>query len=218
MNYDFSFSKKAMAFVLAGSGFVGAMLFIAGLLIGTNWKAEPNAAASVAGQPPVAAPTPEPPATPPEPLLTANTVRPSPIAPARTGASSDAPAPVKQAHADAASVNRKTWQSPAPAYENDGELKIIQEAEPAPNEAAEIQAFSVEVGVFVSESDAHQLVRQLQQKGYTPIVLAASDDESRLWYSVRIGSYDNETEAAQAASNIAGQEKLKAVVRPLGSL
>ena len=223
MTYDFSFSKKAIAFALAGFGFVGAMLFVAGLLIGTNWKAEPNAAANVAGAQPVAAPTPEPPPTPPEPVLIADTSRPSPIAPRQTDSSSDAPATVKQAHGDAASVNSRIvnsrlWRTPAPVSQNDGELKIIQEAEPSTDENAEIPAFSVQVGVFLSEGEAHQLGRQLQQKGYTPIGLAASDDESRLWYSVRIGSYDNETEAAQAASNIAVQEKLKAIVRPLGSL
>ena len=72
--------------------------------------------------------------------------------------------------------------------------------------------------MFNSENEAHQLVRQLQKKGYTPIVLAANDDESRLWYAVRIGAYTDKTEATRAASNINAQEKLKAVVRPLGAL
>jgi cell division septation protein DedD len=217
MSYDFSFDKKTISFVLAGSAFMGVMLFIAGLLVGTNWKAEPDASTTVPAKQPAAAPAPAPPPAPPEPVMRADVARPEVAAPSEADATSDTSAPVKQAHSNAASINSKRWQA-SPAPYNDGELKIIQEAEPSANEATDTSAFSVQVGVFVSENEAHQLVRQLQKKGYTPIVLAARDDESKLWYSVRIGSYTNKTGATQAASNIAGQEKLKAIVRPLGSL
>ncbi|HEV7377852.1 MAG TPA: SPOR domain-containing protein [Pyrinomonadaceae bacterium] len=220
MSYDFSFNKKTISFALAGFAFVGIMLFIAGLLVGTNWKAEPPAAAIVAAkQPAPAPPAPAPVAAPQEePVVRAEMARPEVAMPSEADASSGVSAPVKQSHGSAASVNSKRWQSFLPAPPNDGELKIIQEAEPSANDDAETTAFSVQVGVFVAESDAHQLVRQLQKKGYTPIVLAASDKDSKLKYSVRIGAYKNETDAAQAASNIADQEKLTAVVRPLGSL
>jgi cell division septation protein DedD len=220
MSYDFSFSKKTISFALAGFAFVSIMLFIAGLLVGTNWKAEPTSIVAVADKQPAAAPPPAPPpaAAPQEPVIRADTTRPEAVEPGQASALNVATAPVKQAHGNAASVYSKRWLAPLPAPQSDGELKIIQEAQPSASETAEMSAFSVQVGVFVSENDAHQLVRQLQKKGYTPIVLAASDDESRLWYSVRVGAYTNKTEAAQAASNIADQEKLKAVVRPLGSL
>lgn len=222
MNYDFSFSKKALSLVLAGSSFVGVMLFVAGLLVGTSWKAAPNDAAVVAVKQPVAAPQPEPTVAPQEPVMSAHVAVPEPAAPGAAddavAAAGGASAPVKQAHANTASVTIRRWQAPTPAAPDDDELRVVQEAEPAGNEDTETPAFSVQVGVFASENEAHQLVRQLQKKGYTPIVLAANDDESRLRYSVRIGAYANMTEAAQAASNIAGQEKLKAVVRPLGSL
>ncbi|HJR08848.1 MAG TPA: SPOR domain-containing protein [Pyrinomonadaceae bacterium] len=220
MSYDFSFSTKALSFVLAGSAFVGIMLFIAGVLIGTNWRTEPTAVANVARTQPVAAPQPEPTIAPQaEPVMSANAAIPPTAAPVEADASSDASTPAKQAHVDAASVSGRRWQAPpAAAAPNDDELRVVQEAESDESDDAEDQAFSVQVGVFVSENDARQLVRQLQQKGYTPIVLAANDDESRLRYSVRIGTYKNMTEAAHAASNIADQEKLKAVVRPLGSL
>jgi cell division septation protein DedD len=222
MSYDFSFSKKTISFALGGFAFVGILLFVAGLLIGTSWKAEPApAVAVVAKQPAPAPPAPEPPAPQQQPIVRADVAKPEAAVPSEADASSVASAPVRQSHGNAASLNSKRWQSllpVLPATANDGELKIIQEAEPSVNEAAETTDFSVQVGVFVSETDAHQLVRQLQKKGYTPIVLAASDEGSKLWYSVRIGAYKNRTEAAQAASNIAGQEQLKAVVRPLGSL
>ncbi len=218
MNYDFSFSQKNLFFALAGFAFVGIMLFVTGLLIGTNWKAEPNAAANVTAQQPAAAPAPAPPPAPQqEPLMTMDLSRPE-AAPFDLFASSDAPATVKQAHGSPVNFNSRRETTYAPALPNDGEIKIIEEAEPSANETDETPDYSVQVGVFASESDAHLMVRQLQRKGYTPIVLAASDDKSRLLYSVRIGTYRNQTEAATAASNIADQEKLKAVVRPLGSL
>jgi cell division septation protein DedD len=222
MSYDFSFSKKAISFVVAGSIFVGVMLFIAGLLVGTTWKAEPKAAPPVAGTQPVATPQPEPTVDPQEePVMSAEAVIPETAAPGAIDAAREASTPVKQAHGNTVSASGRRWQSPqsAAAAPNDDELRVVQEAEPAAaDEPAETAPFSVQVGVFASENDAHQLVRQLQKKGYAPIVLAANNDESRLLYSVRIGTYTNKTEAAHAASNIADQEKLKAVVRPLGSL
>jgi cell division septation protein DedD len=218
MNYDFSFSKKATIFALAGFVFVGGLLFIAGLLIGTSWKAEPNAAANVAAQQPATAPAPPPPAPQPEPVTTTDLSRPE-VAPLDLSAALNTPAPVRQAHGNAASIYSRREPAYMPASPDNGELKIIQEAEASASETAETTAYSVQVGVFASENDAHQLVRQLQKKGYTPIVLAAqNDDKSRLQYAVRIGAYRSKTEAAQAASNISDQEKLQAIVRPLGSL
>jgi cell division protein FtsN len=218
MSYDFSFSKKAISFMLAGSAFVGLMLFMAGLLVGTSWKAEPNDAATLAGTQPVAKPQPEPTIAPQEPVITAQATTPETVAPSAADATGVASPPVRQAHGNAVPVIGRRWHAPAPAAPNDDELRVVQEAGTATSDEAELPSFSVQVGVFVSENEAHQMVRQLQKKGYTPIVLAANNEESKLRYSVRIGAYTNMTEAAQAASNISEQEKLKAVVRPLGSL
>lgn len=219
MNYDFSFSKKTIIFALAGFVFVGGMLFIAGLLIGTTWKAEPNVAANVAAQQAAAPAPPPPPATQPEPLMTMDLSKPE-VAPLNLSAATGAPAPVKQAHANIAGVysRREPIYNTPVSPDDGGELEIISEADSSANESAETNAFSVQVGVFASENDAHLLVRQLQKKGYTPIVLAASDDRSRLFYAVRLGTYRSPAEAAKAASNISEQEKIEAIVRPLGSL
>jgi cell division protein FtsN len=234
MSYDFSFNQKSISFLLGGFAFVGAMLFIAGLLIGVNWKAEPTATANtLASKQPVVTPAPAPEAAPvpKEPVLRADASKREVAEPVDETPSSDDPAPDKKAHSSNTTklsvdnsrreiTNSRRETAPAPVANGDpGELKIIQRAESSANDAAaDMLSFSVQVGVFVDESEANQLVRQLQNKGYTPIVLAASDDEGRMWYAVRIGAYANKTEAAQAASNIARQEKIKAVVRPLGSL
>jgi cell division septation protein DedD len=218
MSYDFSFSKKTLTYAGVGFAFVGILLFVAGLLIGTSWKAEPNAAANVAGTKPAALPATQPVTAPQEPVLKADVATPEAgAAPGSASVSDNASSSIKQAHSDGSGAEAKSGQGSTPPP-NDGEVKIIQEADSSTSEAADTPAFSVQVGVFLSQNDAQQLVRQLQNKGYTPIVLAATDDEGRLWFSVRIGTYQNKTDATKAAVNIAMQEKLKAVVRPLESL
>lgn len=136
MSYDFSFSKKTISLVLAGSAFVGVMLFLAGLLIGTNWKAEPNAANVAVKQPAAAPPAPQPTDTPQAPVMMSDAAIPDAAVPSEAGASSGAASPVRQAHSNAASVNSKRRQTP-PAPPNDGEVRLIQEAAPATNIAGQ---------------------------------------------------------------------------------
>lgn len=216
MSYDFSFDKKTISLLLGGFVFVGATLFIGGLLLGANWRAELPATASSSGGQTVASPTPEPPPVPKEPVLRADATR--PVAAAEP---SIEPTPAEQAHNSSAGVNSRRPSAPQPIP--DDEVKIISRADASPAEDDEPnqvdqQMFSVQVGVFFDKNNANELVRQLQAKGYTPIVLTATDDENRLWYAVRIGAYTNKTEAMQAGSNITKQEKLQTIVRPLGSL
>jgi cell division septation protein DedD len=245
MSYDFSFNTKTISFLLGGSAFVGIMLFAAGLLVGANWKTEPTAVAAVTGSPQpaaaatIAAPAAAPAPVPTEPVLKADaTSTQAAAAPAEAAAPTAAPAtaapsPVKQSHSAAPAESRRALTLP-PLRESDAsDVRVIERADATvaddaavrsndstgTNRAATNQlAFSVQVGVFVDENAANLLVRQLQGKGYTPLILTANDDESRRWYAVRIGAYANRTEAAQAASNIGTREKVKAVVRPLGSL
>jgi hypothetical protein len=145
MSYDFSFSGKSISLVVGGAAFVGVMLFIAGLLVGTSWNAEPGASDKVAGKQPVAvAPTPAPTTAPaaPEPVVTADAATPEAAAPAGAGdAPGGASLPVKQAHGNAASVNRGRASVPTPTPPNDGELRVVQEAEPAPAEGNKPPAF-----------------------------------------------------------------------------
>lgn len=228
MNYNFSFDKKTIAFLLGSSAFVGIMLFIAGLLVGTNWRTEQPALASAATgtQPtaaspaPAAAPAPAPAPAPVQTqpvIINAAPATQESAAPSAAPAPEAAPSPAKQAHSVASLASKKNTTS---TQFYDGEVKIFERAKPAATKADDLNqsSFSIQVGVFVDEKDAYQLVRQMQTKGYTPFVLATNDDESRTWYAVRIGTYTDRTEAERAASNIATQEKIKTHVRPLNSL
>lgn len=218
MNYNFSFDKKTIALLLGGLAFVGTLLFVAGLLVGTNWKAEqPAVAAAVTGgqPPPAAAPAP----APTTPVVNAPAVRPEHETSDETAEADAAPSPAQQAHG-VAGVRSVKEVGRAQLYDGDGEMKIVERAQSSapradgPNQSS----FSVQVGVFVDEKDANRLVGQLRNKGYAPFVLATNDDESHTWYAVRIGTYPDKTEATRAASNIATQENIKTFVRPFGSL
>jgi hypothetical protein len=143
MSYDFSFSKKTISFLLAGVGFVGSMLFIAGLLVGATWKAEPNAAANVAGKQPVAAsPAPRPSVAPQEEqLMAADAATPEAAGAGEAGAPGGVSSPTKQAHGKAPSVSSRRGQQPPPVPPNDDELRVVQEAEPSASATPEPPTF-----------------------------------------------------------------------------
>ncbi len=100
--------------------------------------------------------------------------------------------------------------------------RLIAEAGDEPGDGGEprraASAYSVQVGAYLSESEARRLVAELENKGYTPTVFSALDAEARKWYAVRIGAYASARDAGLAAGNFVKQEKLKAAVRPAGSL
>lgn len=221
MSYDFSFDKKTVTFLLGGFAFVGIMLFIAGLLVGTNWKAEPPAIAAATVVQPAIAATPAPAPAPQEPVARPDTVKPEADTPIEADTPDASPTPAKKAHA-VPSMEIMKELAPPPVDETDSEVKVIERANPSAAAAddsnkADQLTYSVQVGIFQDKNEANQLVRQLRNKGFAPIVLSASDNGTQ-WYSVRIGVYTNQTEAAEAASNLARQEKIKTIVRPLGSL
>jgi DedD protein len=222
MSYNFSFDKKTISLLLGGLAFVGTLLFIAGLVVGANWKAEQPAVAAAAtgGQPPALAPAAAPAPAPAGPAVNVPAAKPEEDTSDETAEADASPSPAQQAHGVAG--NTKV-AGRAQLYDYGGEMKIVERAQSPAARADELNgpnqsSFSVQVGVFVDEKDANRLVGQLRNKGYAPFVLATNDDESHTWYAVRIGTYTDKTEATRAASNIAAQENIKTFVRPLGSL
>ena len=96
-------------------------------------------------------------------------------------------------------------------------------AEAAADQSAEAtdsepEYVTVQVGVFLDQNAANHLLKQMENKGYSPSFFSGRDAEARQWYAVRIGAYSDRQQAANAAANFTRQEKIKAVVRPLGSL
>lgn len=221
MSYNFSFDKKTITLLLGGFAFVGTMLFIAGLLVGTSWKAEQQpavASAAPSAQPTAATAAPPAPVTK-EPVLREPAAKSEPDAADETAGPEPSASPAQQAHGVVGLEGRRE-SAREQLYDGGGEMKIVERTKSPETKAEETSqsSFSIQVGVFVDEKDANQLVGQLRSKGYAPFVLATNDDEAHTWYAVRIGTYTDRTEAARAASNIATQENIKTFVRPLGAL
>jgi len=123
---------------------------------------------------------------------------------------------------------------PVPSPEPAASAAVPQEAAPpasAPEAASQPEvpsaeqppplAFSVQVGAFLLEKEAHSAVEELQQKGYTPYIATAWGDwngKKRLWHQVQIGDYADREQASLAAAGFSHAEKMPAIVRRVNPL
>ena len=78
--------------------------------------------------------------------------------------------------------------------------------------------FSVQVGAFQVEANAKNLLAELAQKGYNPIIVSMLDYGNNLWHSVRILENAASEDAYQAASDYRDREGKPAIVTKTGSL
>ncbi len=206
MDYEFSLNKTLIS-IVAGWVFMAVLLFGAGLIVGSQWLI--NSAAA-----PDATAKNEEPDLPKEPVLNDEKAAPAKSAPAK----STTPAPPQNPGADAAEETAQVADTKLTA----DEVRIIEEAETdatsAENAASEPEYVTVQVGVFLDQKEASRLLQDMERKGYAPSFFAGRDAEARQWYAVRIGAYSDKQQAANAAANFTRHEKMKAVVRPVGSL
>ena len=216
MNYEFSLNKTAAASLAIGCVVISVLLFGAGLIVGSQWLTSSAAAAATTaknGEPEL----------PTEPVLKDETA-PAPKsvpAPAAVPPPANITAPAKQPVA--ALVPEEAVATAAVAARPvNGEVKIISEAAADPandeNSASDPEYVTVQIGVFLDENEANRLLKDVERKGYAPSFFSGRDAEARQWYAVRIGAYSDKQQAASAAANFTKQEKIKATVRPLGSL
>ena len=210
MNYEFSLNKTALLSLIAGSIVFAFLLFIGGLVIGSYWLATESAAIHSASA------KNEKDALPKEPVL-AEEEAPAPksalpkkvVEPAAAGPKAPTVTLAPEAAAQAIS-----------AQPNDGEIRVIQEAAADATNVAETdpEYVTVQVGVFLDENEANNLLKRMESRGYSPSYFSGRDAQARQWFAVRIGAYSDKQQAENAAANFTKQEKLKAVVRPIGSL
>lgn len=217
MSYEFALDKKSIISVIAGWIVIGALLFLAGWIVGRQWPtSEAASAPSADAQDPRGE-------LPSEPLLNDEAPARASIAPRKINpppAEVTAKPPAEANVSLPQTVERAAAAAAAPPP-NDGKVVIISEAETddANNQAAvEPEYVTVQVGVFLDEKDASRLLKQIESKGYAPTFFSGRDAEARQWYAVRIGVYSDREQATKAAANFTKQEGLKAVVRPVESL
>lgn len=226
MTYDFTLDKKAAVSLMAGSVLMALLLFAGGWIVGMYWSTRTTATdlKSATGLESERA------ALPKEPVLRAETDQPGIVAPPKTAgpAKPETLAPGQVAGApkqpDATldqPANTQTGESPPVGVSE----KTKQEAAASPgvssatdNASANSPIFTVQVGAFLKQDEASSLLKDLERKGYAPSFFADRDSENRQWYVVRIGAYADKDQAGNAAASFTKQEKIKAIVRPLGSL
>lgn len=212
MNYEFSLTKAAVISLVVGSIVFGVLLFAGGIVVGSEWLGTKAAATTdeVTKNEEAEGPT--------EPVL--NDEEPAPkkkAAPPKNGDQKAAPAKEGEAMMPEEAAAPATAQEAAA----NGGIQIIQEAATDANGAgveSEPDYVTVQVGVFLNQEEANRLLKDIERKGYAPSFFSGRDAEARQWYAVRIGSYSDRQQATNAAANFSKQEKLKAVVRPVGSL
>lgn len=209
MNYDFSLSKTGVISLIVGSIVFGILLFAAGLVVGSEWLGTTSATSDTLAKN-------ERTQGPKEPVLNDEEAAPKKAAPPKN--SDQKPAATKEPGATQPEAAPRATEQPGAA---NGGVQIIEEAATEANGAAfesEPEYVTVQVGVFLDESEANSLLKNIERKGYAPSFFSGRDAEARQWYAVRIGAYSDRQQAANAAANFTRQEKIKAVVRPLGSL
>ena len=118
--------------------------------------------------------------------------------------------------------------SPVPGHERAGKSKqpsAPRAGTPTPksNSGGEPKkgtaiSYTVQVGAFVQSGNAHRLAQSLSQKGYSAQVVTRSDSHGKKWHCVKVGSYPDQEQARKTATEMEGKLKLKAIVRPSGSL
>ena len=215
MSYEFALDKKSIISVIAGWIVIGALLFLAGWVVGRQWPtSEAASTPAAAGEQRAELPS--------EPLLNDEAPARASIAPRKINPPpTQVNAPPPPAAANASLPGAVQVAAAAPPPPNDGKVVIISEAETdeANKQAAvDPEYVTVQVGVFLNEKDASRLLKQIESKGYAPTFFSGRDAEARQWYAVRIGVYSDREQATKAAANFTKQEGLKAVVRPAESL
>src|SRR6185503_416494 len=241
MTYDFALDKKGVISVLAGWIIMAVLLFGAGLIVGTYWNSSGSTTSAAASRRSLRNSR-DVASIPKEPVLRSTEPSEEDVAAAENDTGSEEPEE-SEASASAASKPGTAAQSPEAAQDQAADQQTTEEqtatAPPVdtPGKAnqeartgaattsvtgagaiGDAQIFTVQVGVFLEQNEASRLLKQMERRGYAPSFFADRDAENRQWYAIRIGAYSDKDQAANAAANFTKQEKIKAVVRPLGSL
>lgn len=181
---------------------IGVLLFLAGLIVGTD---RTSGQAEAAAKQPSVQPGPQikPPAQnteqPPAPALQ----KPSPEQRKETSS------PTSAAGGSQTSATQGKTES-APAAGGDLNAKGA--------EAKEQSGFSLQLGAFQTEDNALKLRDNLKSKGYPVFLFRALDADGHLWHTVRMGHYPDMKKASQAAASFSSKEQTSPWIRPSNAL
>jgi cell division septation protein DedD len=219
MTYDFVLDRKSIVLFLAGWILIALLLFAAGWLLGMNWTASANTISTSASNVSAKDDT-----LLKEPVLAPDDTQPASVAPGKALGTQSMKSAAAGSSQQTSAVSSAPGQQSKNAASTEAQIVSTQAESDSQgsaekeNASPEADYVTVQIGVFLDEKDASHLLKEMERKGYAPTFFSGMDAEARQWYAVRIGAYSDKQQAANAAANFTKQEKMKAVVRPLGSL
>jgi len=234
MSYDFTLDKKGVISVVASWLVMAALLFAAGLIVGSYWTSRESRVSAATPAKTETGSEKDPADLPQVPVLRTDMPQIDVLAPPKPATNlSSGPSVLgqlttpqqKQTGPQDPALSQQATDAPA-ADAAEQKAQAASEATTSPGDkksardinAANVEVYTVQAGVFLDQNEATRLFKGLARKGYAPTFFTDRDAEAHQWFAVRIGAYSDKNQASNAAANFARQEKTKAVVRPVGSL
>jgi len=97
---------------------------------------------------------------------------------------------------------------------NQHNLDQVEATTTVGSEPSAESTYSIQVGAFLVAMNAQQRANQLKRKGYAPRIMAVTDPQGRIWFTVRIGNFPTLEQAQKQADEFTAREKKASAVRP----
>ncbi len=197
--------KKKSNLTVVAAGLVIVVTGIAGFLFYTGTKRSVSVkpmstAAKPKAEAPAPAPSPSPAQSPAQSPAPSNEQQKQ-----QAVIESEAvPSPPASAQKAAPSTTAKKEQAPVPA-------PAASPAKPSSKTAVK-KTYSIQLGVFRSESNAAALAEQFKAKGYDTFVIGTTGKDSGTIYRVLIGKSEDRKESVKLAARLKDEEKIKTVI------
>lgn len=78
--------------------------------------------------------------------------------------------------------------------------------------------FSIQAGAFLFRKNAEERIAFLKMRGYLASLEVLTDSQKRIWYTVRMGAYDNREDAKEVAADLTSKVNFPTSVRPFGAI
>jgi cell division septation protein DedD len=209
--HEIQLNGKQLVFLFMAATVVSVVIFLCGVLVGRDVKAERSAASNDAS---TAAIEPAPQATPP-PVATPAGSDPTTAAPPPTvddlsyfnrlekqaPAVEELKAPPPPPPAPAPIARTTPGPKPQPAA-------AATSASIAPPPAAAGDGYAIQVAAPLDQGDANAMARRLSSKGYSAFVLPLTET-TPMRYRVRVGKFKTKREAESVAARLQKEEQFK---------
>ncbi len=215
--HEIQLNGKQLVFLFMAATVVSVVIFLCGVLVGRNVRAERNASVDVAAAGAEPSLTPAPAQTTPaetrsnseleKPIPKDNSAK-KPEAATKAGDSESKPDPkaeskVEPDHAAAPATEKPPTPPPTAA-----EKPPMHPSATAGTAEPIGQGFAVQIAAVNARSEADAMAKRLTSKGYSAYVLAPVSGMPSV-YRVRVGKFPTKREAETVAAKLQKEEQLK---------